>query len=723
MRKLIKWSLAAVGLVLLLLLVVILVAVFAIDPNAYRARAESLVQEHTGRELRIEGDVELAFFPWLGIELGGVSLGNAAGFGPEPFARLDKAVVRVAVLPLLRGDVRADTVVVHGLNLQLARTADGRTNWDDLVAPAQPEAPKEEPAAPGQALAGLAIGGLDVREARLEWRDAMAGQQVLLTGLNLESGRIAPGEPIPLELSTRFTSDAPKLEGQLALQARVTADPETERYQVQDLRLQTTAGGEPLPGGEMEAEMVLARLTAALREETASLQGLELRTGDLVLSAEGEARQIVSAPTVEARVASNEFSPRRVLEGLALPLPETADAAALGKARLAATVSASPSAVTLGDIELRLDESRLQGSVSVTDFAAPGVRFKLGLDALDLDRYLPPPSEDEAATTEGAAGSREGTVATPGAAAAGGAEQLPLETLRNLDLQGTVDIGRLQAIGLQSRDIHLSARAEGGRVRLHPLQAALYEGRYKGDVRLDFTEETPSMSMDEALSGVQIGPLLQDLQGKDLVRGTADLSARLTARGIEPEAVRKSLNGTARFSIKDGALSGVNIAQLIREAYARYRGRPVPEDEGPRETDFTSLSGSAQVANGVVSNRDLEAASPLLRVNGRGEVDLVKERINYVADVVLVGSLEGQQGRELAELKGLLIPVQIKGPLTEPGFQLDVDRVLREKAKSVIEEKESEVKQRLEEEKKERGEELKQELEKGLQDRLKNLLN
>ena len=722
MRKLIKWLLAGAGIILLLLIIVIVVALLVIDPNAYRARAEALVEEHTGRELRIGGDVELTFFPWLGIELDDMALGNAAGFGPEPFARLERAVVRVAVLPLLRGEVQADTVVVHGLNLHLARAADGRTNWDDLTA-AEAPGPQEEPSS-GQALAGLAIGGLDVRDARVEWQDAMAGQQWLLSGLDLESGRIAPGEAVPLDLNTRFSSNAPKLEGAVTLRARLTAEPDAERYQVHDLRLQTNVDGENLPGEGLSAVLALAGLTAELREETVAVQGLQLETGDLVLRAEGQARGVLSEPSVDVALSSNEFVPRQVLESLGVALPEMADASALGKARVASKIAATPTAATLGDLDVRLDDSRLTGTITLTDFAAPGVRFALALDALDLDRYLPAPGEEAAPPAAEAPTAPGGTArggASPGAAAAAGAGQLPLETLRALDLEGGIDIGRLQAMGLESRDIHLSARAEGGRVRLHPLRAALYEGRYAGDVRLDFTGATPGISMDESLSGVQIGPLLQDLQGKDLVRGTAELSAKLTAQGLEPDAVRKTLNGEAKFSVEDGALTGVNIAQLIREAYARYRGQPVPKEEGPRETDFTSLSGSASIVNGLVTNRDLAAASPLLRVDGRGEVNLVSERIDYVADIVLVKSLEGQQGRELEALKGLLIPLQIKGTLSDPGFQLDVDRVLREKAKSVIKEKESELKQRLEQEKKERGDELKQELEKELQDGLKNL--
>ena len=74
------------GAALLAVVAAAIVLPLVIDPNDYRDEIGALVSERTGRSLNISGDLSLSVFPWLGIEVGEVSLANAPGFGPEPMA-------------------------------------------------------------------------------------------------------------------------------------------------------------------------------------------------------------------------------------------------------------------------------------------------------------------------------------------------------------------------------------------------------------------------------------------------------------------------------------------------------------------------------------------------------------------------------------------------------------------------------------------------------------
>ena len=106
------------------------------DPDNVREELEAFVAERTGREFYIDDDLALTLFPWLGIETGVMLLGHAAGFGDGDFASVDSAVARVRLLPLFRGRMEFGAVVLDGLELNLARDADGRDNWSDLLGPA-----------------------------------------------------------------------------------------------------------------------------------------------------------------------------------------------------------------------------------------------------------------------------------------------------------------------------------------------------------------------------------------------------------------------------------------------------------------------------------------------------------------------------------------------------------------------------------------------------------
>ena len=181
--------------------------------------------------------------------------------------------------------------------------------------------------------------------------------------------------------------------------------------------------------------------------------------------------------------------------------------------------------------------------------------------------------------------------------------------------------------------------------------------------------------------------------------GATNAKLNVTAVGNTESAVKKTLNGTANFSFTDGALVGVNIAKIIREAMAKLKGKSTAASNEPERTDFSSLGGSAKITNGVIDNRDFSMQSPLLRAKGAGTADLVKEQLDYEVEVAIVGTLQGQGGKELEQLKGVNIPVKVTGPFSKPSYKPDLSAVVsdqvKEKAKAQLKEKEDEVKEKL----------------------------
>src|SRR5690606_34381376 len=123
-------------------------------------------------------------------------LGNAEGFGPEPFALIREADVGVKLFPLLRKELQVGRVRLEGLQLNLSVDETGRSNWEDLAA----EEPAESPPEAGGALPQTSIAGLEIRDAALRYRDAKEGSEIRLENLNLRTDRISPGEPMDVQL-------------------------------------------------------------------------------------------------------------------------------------------------------------------------------------------------------------------------------------------------------------------------------------------------------------------------------------------------------------------------------------------------------------------------------------------------------------------------------------------------------------------------------------------
>ena len=690
-RKVVLWL--AGGILLLMALAATALWV-AVDTAALKQQLETRVRERTGREFAIAAPLELTLFPALGVRTGGVVLGNAPGFGDRPMLEVERLAIEVELLPLLRGEVRVDTVVLDGLRLRLLRNRRGRGNWEGMpITPAPatgaPRAPTDAstPAA-SSALPLLSVAGIRVRDARIDWEDAATGSGYHLGPLDLVVGRIVPGQPFPVSARLAVASHEPAIRGTVALKSRVTYEPQGPILRVAALAITPDLNGKALPGGRVAGELASPELRidlAADRLDSPRLQwrenGLRIALNDVAVTA------LRTAPAWRATLSVPAFDLRGYLARLNVALPPMADTTTLRSLALDARLAGNTRQLAATALRLKLDESTLRGEVRLPRLAPPALRFDLRLDAIDADRYLPAPAKPPKTPRDVA------TPATAGAAAVTNKE-LPLELLRKLDLAGRIRIDRLKAMNLRSRAIQIPLQARDGRIRLAPLAARLYQGTYAGDIRLDATGAIPRLQLDERLENVQIGPLLKDLLGKDKLRGTANLAATLAANGLDPAAFRRTLDGTVRFDFRDGAMAGFDLPRIEQELRARLKGQPVPPPTAAAETAFSRITGSARIRNGLARNDDLRAALPHARAIGKGRLDLVRETVDYTLWVKFTSEVAGQAGTPYEKLDKPALPIHFTGPLAAPAIRPDFEAVLKALARRELKKREQEVKER-----------------------------
>jgi hypothetical protein len=159
MSKTVKILGIVVGGVLALVIVGAVAVSLLFDPNDYKDEITAQVKQHTGRTLTLEGNLGLAFFPWLGVESGKATLGNAPGFGDEPFANLDSVDVCAACSRCCRA-LEARTVVKATPEPRAA--APGRRTGRTCSLSERRRRPRRRKARPG-----VSIAGLELRDASL----------------------------------------------------------------------------------------------------------------------------------------------------------------------------------------------------------------------------------------------------------------------------------------------------------------------------------------------------------------------------------------------------------------------------------------------------------------------------------------------------------------------------------------------------------------------------
>lgn len=747
--RLIRILAFALGGVVALVAVAAAILLMTFDSTRIKDELTRVVMETKQRTLRIDGELKLSLWPNIGVQLGKTTLSER---GSEAvFVALDRARISVAVLPLLSKQLVIDEVELAGANVHLVRHKDGSYNFDDLLSKDKQES---------QAVR-FDVAGVDITNATVAFQDEQAGRRIDLSQVRLSTGRIGTAADGNLSLFGKVLMDKPAVAADLALDAayRIDLDRkdmtlgrvdmrlkgdvaplrgalltlEADRLQARGdtnsvgaygmhLRLQGGVGKDQVNGDVALADFQLSPQAIALKSFVAQtrvdgpehhaevrldltgVEGKESSWKAQKLALAVDARQGTSS--VKGQLASplaiDLDGTTATLAGLTGELQLTHPDMPMKSVKLPLQGSAS---VNWGkqnaalDLDTRFDESHIQAKLGASAFSPLVTHFDVDIDRLNVDKYLPPAQK-----------------APPGKEGAAAADKpIDLSALKGLNTSGTLHVGQLQVSNIKASEVRLQIKAAGGRLDVAPLSANLYEGSLKGS--LSVNAQGNQVALKQALTGVRIDTLMHDAINKDPVEGRGNLSVDVKTAGASVAAMKHGLNGSAAVLLRDGAVKGINLAKTFRDIKSKFSGQQdaAQKADAAEKTDFSDLKASFHIANGVAHNKDLLVRSPLLRVTGAGDIDIGASRMDYLAKASVVGTATGQDGRDLAHLKGVTIPVRVSGPFDNIGYNIDTGALLSSSVKAKLKEKVDATKQKA-------REELKQKSEDQLKGKLKGLL-
>lgn len=501
------------------------------------------------------------------------------------------------------------------------------------------------------------------------------------------------GNLLGLQLQGMVSGDAEKLSGRMALTTErpgvlgvLAGNQELGRH-LRSLHMEATLAGsaerlrfKPLslrlvPKAGQGAESVTVTARGMLQPAETRLQLESLNAAGLGLAVTGrlDARWETdeALPRADGALSVPEFNPTQLLRILGLEKSLPSGEGVLRKLALETEFKSDGKNLNIPRLQLTLDQSKLNGQVEFDYSSRPRLAFKLDLDRMNLDSYLPPATKEETGDQADAAPLEFSE------------EQLRL--LAGLTLDGSLRAGELLVRGVRLQELQATLRGQDGLFSLEPLSAKLYEGSANLNLRADVSKPAPPVSMEAKLEGVQVGPLLKDLSGKNTLSGLLRAQVQLEGAGAGVPAILQSLNGDLGFRVNEGSLRGVNIAHRMRQwkffsGLLKGRAELPPEE---RKTDFTELSATGQVTQGTLRNEDLQLLSPVLEVRGQGELNLPLATADYSVSAALLGSSAGNK-LVPKELRGIKFPIRIQGPLADLEYGFDYKQLLATGVKDAI---------------------------------------
>jgi len=542
----------------------------------------------------------------------------------------------------------------------------------------------------------MAAKGLKLRDMQLAWKGNAPGAQAVsatLRGALALDGDKGTVQADNVELSGDATLGTLKLANSTLGLGRFAYDPANKALLLSKLRVKVggTSGGNPL-SLELDWPELSVKgdtLSGSALSGQASLQGPTAIEASFKTAAPSGSFERIVVPNIESTIKGRS-GPRQIGGTVKATVVLQPDKGALALDGLDTQLqvqepSLQPLQIAIqgkADATAQAAHWALKGQINANPFTSEGesilatTPLTLNVTArfatLDLNRLLPPSAA---------------TASAPQPTNTGPAVDAPVDMSPLRSLQGKFDVrvGQFAYQTYRVNDFVLLATLEGGMLRVSQLAGKAWGGALNATAFAD--ARASRVSVNASANGVNVNALLKDVAKKDVLEGTGRVTLDVDTAGRSVNELKSRLKGTAALQLRDGAIKGVNLAKSLRQAKATLGMKQSDEKQKASQTektDFSELTASFNIADGVARNTDLDAKSPFFRLGGDGALNIGKGQIDYTVRATVASTTKGQDGADLAALKGLTIPVHLSGPFEAMDWRIQWSAIAAQAIKTEV---------------------------------------
>jgi uncharacterized protein involved in outer membrane biogenesis len=582
----------AAALVVVVVAVVALVIVVAtMDLGRFKGYAEEAAMNATGRKLTIDGELHLSLFPTPTLSAEKVRFANAAWGSSPDMVKVEKVEARVALMPLLSQDIVVERLVLMSPEILLETDKAGKGNWE-FVAPEPASAPTAQtgkPAPPGQgATPSLPVlNDIAIEKGRLVSKDGKTGKANTLALDRLNVKGAGSGVPLKIELSGAYDEKKFDVAGTVG-------------------SLADLSGPKPWP----------VDVTAKAGGATATVKGsiakpMEAKGVDLAITAEGKDLEELGKAA-----------------GAALP--------ALGAYKLAAHVTGPGSdGWSVKDLSLMLGKTTLTGTISVDPDKTPlKVVAKLETPQLDL-AALSGGTAAKPADNGNSASAPAGAGRTPGNAPRNDgrmfpADPLPLDALKSVDADVTLNATRIVQDKLVLTDASLHAVIARGKLTVQPLKAGIAGGALDAKATVDGGAATPEVTIETNGKDIDLNTLMTQLGNPGMIEAAKGaLHANLKGRGKSVRDIMASLDGSLALGTGAGRVGPKALDQLSADLL-KLLALNIGGGQQQSVTQINCVAVPFTVQAGIAKSDAILIDTGSVTVKGSGTANLRDERLDLV---------------------------------------------------------------------------------------------
>ncbi len=405
---------------------------------------------------------------------------------------------------------------------------------------------------------------------------------------------------------------------------------------------------------ELRIEGETARLPALLRNRRLPF-ALEASLGGATLALDGALERPLDGQGLSLRAEAHAESLADLSAAAGAGLPPA-------PLRLALSLEEKNRVFRVSDLELELGASRVTGSLALdVSGERPELTGALRAPVLDLD------AGDEADTSAPPAPAGDGRVFS--------ADPLPLDGLRAVDADVTVEAERVLAGGVELEAASLRLLLRDGRLTLEPFEAELAGGLLSGRVSVDAADSPPAFALRVQGSEIDLGALVEQAAGPNVLSGgTTRLEIDLVGQGTSMRSLMASLDGRVFTDSGRAVLHDADLDRLGADVLTQVVNMVDPLAKTETSTPVQCAVLFFDLRDGIAeTDRGVAVQTRKVRAVASGKIDFRQERLALGIRPESTGAVDSVAVR-LASL------VYLGGSFAEPEPTIDLEAAAEEAA-------------------------------------------
>ncbi len=655
-------------------------AVHFVPSSVYKDKIETAAEAALGRDVVIDGDIKLSIFPKITASAGQTTVANPEGFGSSNFASMTELRAAVKLWPLLSRNVEIDEFILVDPKLSLIQLANGENNWTFSAETPKETTPDNSPSAPSGVSAKL--GDVRLINGDLTYDDRKTGQKHTLEKLNIviklpqiDGPLGVKGDGVADGLGFDINANVANLQNLIdGISTPVTADFNTDLAKtnidgnitlgdVIGLDIQANANVGDLPALAKFLNVEIPAATALGQASVKAKVGGQVgalsltnvifnHNSDLLKLDFTGGANVGDNITFNGDLDFNAPNLRALAKTADVTLPEGDIYRAF---TLKGTTSGSLDSVSLSNAKLSFDDIIGDGEMRLNLAGAkPKLTGTLNTNLIDATKYAA-----ASGATQQPAQKQKTSEGWPDA-------PLDLSPLKAVDVDLKISAAGLKFQGIDIGKTALNTTILNGKLIADLTETSLYGGKGTAKIIADASAATPKVQMVASLNALNAAPFLGAVANFDKIEGLGGFNITLDGTGNTMSSIMSSLSGSGAFKFDDGAIKGLNAAQLMRSASDFLKTGTMPTAlSAEQETDFTEFAAGFNIANGVASTQDFNFITPGLQIPGKGELNLGARTLSL--------SMFPKSGDKSLGINGFAPPIKISGGWNNLSVGLDQD--------------------------------------------------